>query len=44
MAVQAGRSADRHAYIGLGAPRFFFAMGPELPDPSFSKIVIRTAS
>ena len=32
------------AYIGQGAPRFFFAMGPELPDPSFAKIVIRTAS
>ena len=32
------------AYIGQGAPRFFFAMGPELPDPSFAKIVVRTAS
>ncbi|GER15061.1 efflux RND transporter permease subunit [Variovorax boronicumulans] len=32
------------SYIGQGAPRFFFAMGPELPDPSFAKIVIRTAS
>ena len=32
------------AYIGQGAPRFYFAMGPELPDPSFAKIVIRTAS
>jgi multidrug efflux pump subunit AcrB len=32
------------AYIGQGAPRFFFAMGPELPDPSFAKIVIRTGS
>ena len=30
------------AYIGQGAPRFFFAMGPELPDPSFAKIVVRT--
>ncbi|MCC4615948.1 efflux RND transporter permease subunit [Xanthomonas campestris pv. asclepiadis] len=30
------------AYIGQGAPRFFLAMGPELPDPSFAKIVIRT--
>lgn len=30
------------AYIGQGAPRFFMAMGPELPDPSFAKIVIRT--
>ncbi|WP_323893008.1 efflux RND transporter permease subunit [Aeromonas allosaccharophila] len=30
------------AYVGQGAPRFFFSMGPELPDPSFAKIVVRT--
>jgi len=30
------------AYIGQGAPRFYFSMGPELPDPSFAKIVVRT--
>src|SRR5687767_4644121 len=30
------------AYVGQGAPRFFFSMSPELPDPSFAKIVIRT--
>ncbi|MFS2024612.1 efflux RND transporter permease subunit [Massilia sp. CT11-137] len=30
------------AYIGQGAPRFYLAMAPELPDPSFAKIVIRT--
>jgi multidrug efflux pump subunit AcrB len=30
------------AYVGQGAPRFFFSLGPELPDPSFAKIVIRT--
>ncbi|MFJ4452843.1 efflux RND transporter permease subunit [Pseudomonas sp. NPDC089392] len=30
------------AYIGQGAPRFFMAMSPELPDPSFTKIVVRT--
>nr|WP_298167748.1 efflux RND transporter permease subunit [uncultured Pseudomonas sp.] len=30
------------AYIGQGAPRFYFSMAPELPDPSFAKIVIRT--
>lgn len=30
------------SYIGQGAPRFYFAMGPELPDPSFAKIVVRT--
>jgi len=30
------------AYVGQGAPRFFLAMSPELPDPSFAKIVVRT--
>lgn len=28
------------SYIGQGAPRFFFAMAPELPDPAFAKIVV----
>jgi multidrug efflux pump subunit AcrB len=32
------------AYIGQGAPRFYLAMGPELPDPSFAKLVVRTDS
>lgn len=27
------------SYIGQGAPRFFLALSPELPDPSFAKIV-----
>lgn len=30
------------SYVGQGAPRFYLAMAPELPDPSFAKIVIRT--
>ncbi|ANK90078.1 MULTISPECIES: efflux RND transporter permease subunit [Rhizobium] len=30
------------SYTGQGAPRFFFAMAPELPDPSFAKIVVLT--
>jgi multidrug efflux pump subunit AcrB len=30
------------AYVGQGAPRFYFSLGPELPDPSFAKIVVRT--
>ncbi|MGR3808285.1 efflux RND transporter permease subunit [Pasteurella testudinis] len=30
------------AYIGQGSPRFYLAMSPELPDPSFAKLVIRT--
>ncbi|ULL06806.1 efflux RND transporter permease subunit [Pseudomonas putida] len=29
-------------YIGQGPPRFFLAMAPELPDPSFAKIVVLT--
>lgn len=32
------------SYVGQGAPRFYLAMGPELPDSSFAKIVIRTDS
>lgn len=30
------------AYVGQGAPRFFLAISPELPDPSFAKIVVLT--
>ena len=30
------------SYIGQGAPRFFFAMAPELPDPAFAKVVVLT--
>ncbi|MEO5819234.1 MAG: efflux RND transporter permease subunit, partial [Vicinamibacteraceae bacterium] len=32
------------AYVGQGSPRFYLAMAPELPDPSFAKIVALTAS
>ncbi|WP_240745868.1 efflux RND transporter permease subunit [Cupriavidus oxalaticus] len=32
------------AYVGQGAPRFYLAMSPELPDPSFAKLVVRTDS
>ncbi len=31
------------SYIGAGAPRFFFSYNPELPDPSFAKIVVLTS-
>ncbi len=31
------------SYIGHGAPRFFFSYNPELPDPSFAKMVVLTA-
>jgi multidrug efflux pump subunit AcrB len=30
------------SYIGGGAPRFFLAYNPELPDPSFAKIIVVT--
>ena len=29
-------------YIGQGAPRFFLSLAPELPDPSFAKIIVLT--
>jgi multidrug efflux pump subunit AcrB len=32
------------AYVGQGAPRFYLAMSPELPDSSFAKIVVLTKS
>ncbi|QKF66518.1 RND family efflux system, inner membrane transporter, AcrB family [Arcobacter venerupis] len=32
------------SYIGAGATRFFFSYNPELPDPSFAKIIIKTAN
>lgn len=32
------------SYIGQGAPRFYLAMAPEMPDPSFAKIVVLTRS
>jgi len=30
------------AYVGQGAPRFYVPLSPELPDPSFAKIVVLT--
>src|SRR5881409_4246809 len=30
------------AYVGQGPPRFYLALSPELPDPSFAKIVVLT--
>jgi multidrug efflux pump len=30
------------AYIGAGPPRFYMALNPDLPDPSFAKVVIQT--
>src|SRR5437764_481948 len=30
------------AYVGQGAPRFYLAMAPELPDPSFAQTAVLT--
>jgi multidrug efflux pump subunit AcrB len=30
------------SYVGQGAPRFFLAMSPEMPDPAFAKMVVLT--
>jgi multidrug efflux pump subunit AcrB len=30
------------SYVGGGAPRFFLAYNPELPDPNFAKMIILT--
>ncbi|MDY3554954.1 efflux RND transporter permease subunit [Gemmata sp. JC717] len=30
------------AYVGAGPPRFYLALNPDLPDPSFAKFVIQT--
>jgi multidrug efflux pump subunit AcrB len=30
------------AYVGQGAPRFFLALNPELPNPAFAKIIVVT--
>ena len=40
----AGRpeAASVDSYVGAGAPRFFLALNPELPDPSFGKLVVLT--
>lgn len=32
------------SYLGQGAPRFFFSLSPELPNPAFAKLVILTPS
>ena len=42
-AVLAGDPDIDHftAYTGAGAPRFYLALNPDLPDPSFAKFVIQ---
>ena len=32
------------SYVGAGAARFFLALNPDLPNPSFGKIIIHTTS
>ncbi|MEI7109283.1 efflux RND transporter permease subunit [Pectobacterium versatile] len=41
---QQGEAKIVTSYIGQGSPRFYLAMAPELPDPSFAKIVVLTDS
>src|SRR5213079_3126585 len=45
-AVLAGDPDIDHftAYTGAGAPRFYLALNPDLPDPSFAKFVIQAKS
>lgn len=41
-----GRHAEARSidsFIGAGAPRFFLSLNPELPDPSFAKLVVQTS-
>ncbi|WP_062225581.1 efflux RND transporter permease subunit [Aureimonas frigidaquae] len=41
--LKAQPEAERvSSYVGQGAPRFFLAMSPEMPDPSFAKMVVLT--
>jgi len=32
------------SYVGAGAARFFLALNPDLPNPSFAKVIIQTTS
>lgn len=32
------------SYVGAGSARFFLALNPDLPNPSFGKVVIQTSS
>jgi multidrug efflux pump subunit AcrB len=42
MAAQAAEVQIVTTYVGQGAPRFYVPLSPELPDPSFAKIIVRT--
>ncbi len=35
-------ATDVSAYVGQGAPRFFFSLNPELPNPAYAQVVIQT--
>lgn len=39
-----GTTLHYTSYTGAGAARFFLALNPDLPNPSFAKIVIQTAT
>ena len=32
--------ASASSYVGAGAPRFFLALNPELPNPAFAKLIL----
>ncbi len=41
--LEGDRDAVTHtAYLGAGAPRFFLALNPDLPNEAFGKLVIQT--
>jgi len=42
--VQPGDIQYYTSYAGAGSARFFLALNPDLPNPSFGKIVIQTSS
>jgi multidrug efflux pump subunit AcrB len=42
--ARAGDVLFHTCYVGAGSARFFLALNPDLPNPSFGKIVIQTSS
>jgi multidrug efflux pump subunit AcrB len=40
--LKQAEATDVSAYLGRGAPRFFFSLNPELPNPAYGQVVIQT--
>lgn len=40
--TESGDVSHYSTYVGAGAARFFLALNPDLPNPSFAKLVIQT--